>query len=555
MEAQSEKRYAPGECYDYQLLIKHILEMPRIYAPDQEIIYRDQVRLTYRDLNQRIQRLANALENLGVKRGDTVCVFDYDSHRYLECFFGVPMMGAVLHMQNWRLSPEQILYTMNHAEDRIVLIHTDFVSQLEPLWDKLTTVKKLILLTDQGQKPVSTLPFDAEYEKMLDDAEPSYDFPDFDEHTKATTFYTTGTTGPPKGVYFSHRQLVLHTQSGLISQGAFESVCRFRSNDVYMPLTPMFHVHAWGVPYGATLMGTKQVYPGRYEPEMILKLIETEKVTYSHCVPTVLQMVLSHPAAAKTDLSRWKVIIGGARLNKGLALAAMEKGIQIYASYGMSETCPLTCRANLKYWMLGKPQEDLVDTLIMTGLPAPFVYVRLFDAAGREVPNDGAATGEVCVRSPWLTQTYFKDPERTKELWMDGWLHTGDIGYINPDGYLQVTDRIKDVIKTGGEWISSLDLENLLSQHEAVLESAAIGIPDAKWGERPMMLVVLKPGFKGKVSETDLRQFLLEGARGGKIPKYGVPDRVQIVEALPKTSVGKINKLELRKIYDGKASN
>ncbi|MRR16861.1 MAG: fatty acid--CoA ligase [Deltaproteobacteria bacterium] len=546
---EKSKAYAPGESYDYQLLIKHILESPRVYAPDQEILYRDKVRLTYRDLFDRIQRLANALANLGVEFGDTVCMFDYDSHRYLECFLGVPMMGAVLHTQNWRLSPEQILFTMNHAEDKVVLVHADFLSLLEPLWKKLTTVKKFILITEGGPGPASEIPFDAEYETMLGAASPIYDFPDFDERTKATTFYTTGTTGLPKGVYFSHRQLVLHTQAGVISQGAFESVCRFRSNDVYMPLTPMFHVHAWGVPYGATLMGTKQVYPGRYEPEMIIKLVETERITYSHCVPTVLQMVLNHPAAAKADLSRWKVIIGGARLNKGLALAAMEKGIQIYASYGMSETCPLTCRANLKHGMLGKPPAEVIDNLIMTGLPAPFVYVRLFDAAGREVLQDGVSTGEVCVRSPWLTETYFKDPDRTKELWKDGWLHTGDIGYINPDGYLQVTDRIKDVIKTGGEWISSLDLENLLSQHEAVLESAAIGVPDAKWGERPVMLAVLKPAFIDKIREIDLRQFLLLGAQSGKIPKYGVPDRVQIVATLPKTSVGKINKIELRKTY------
>lgn len=549
MDAGNSEIYAPGECYDYQLLIKHILESPRVYSPGQDILYRDQVRMTYCDFFRRIGRLANALTKLGVGFGDTVCMFDYDSHRYLESFFAVPMMGAVLHTQNWRLSPEQILYTMNHAEDKVVLIHADFVSLLEPLWNKLTSVKKIILIMDDGRKPASAIPFDGNYEDLLAEADPVYHFPDFDERTKATTFYTTGTTGLPKGVYFSHRQLVLHTQSGLISQGAFESFCRFRSNDVYMPLTPMFHVHAWGVPYGATLMGTKQVYPGRYEPEMIVKLVETEKVTYSHCVPTVLQMVLNHPSAAKADLSRWKVIIGGARLNKGLALAAMEKGIQIYASYGMSETCPLTSRANLKYWMLGRPQEELVDTLIMTGLPAPFVYIRLFDPEGREVPGDGVSTGEVCVRSPWLTETYFKDPERTKELWRDGWLHTGDIGTINPEGYLQVTDRIKDVIKTGGEWISSLDLENLLSQHEAVLESAAIGIPDAKWGERPMMLVVLKPAFKDRVAEADLCRFLLLAAQNGIIPKYGVPDKVQIVEVLPKTSVGKINKIELRKLY------
>ncbi len=549
MNAKNSKTYVAGECYDYQLLIKHLLESPRAYSPDQEILYRDQFRMTYLDLFARIQRLANALEKLGIEFGDTVCIFDYDSHRYLECFLGVPMMGAVLHTQNWRLSPEQILYTMNHAEDKVVLIHADFLSLLEPLWKKLTSVKKFILITDDGKKPDSPIPFDGEYEDLLAAAAPVYDFPDFDERTKATTFYTTGTTGLPKGVYFSHRQLVLHTQSGLISQGAFESVCRFRSNDVYMPLTPMFHVHAWGVPYGATLMGTRQVYPGRYEPEMIVKLVETEKVTYSHCVPTVLQMVLNSPAAARADLSRWKVIIGGARLNKGLAQAAMKKGIQVYASYGMSETCPLTCRANLKTKMLGKPQEELVDTLIMTGLPAPFVYVRLFDPEGHEVRGDGVSTGEVCVRSPWLTETYFKDPERTRELWCDGWLHTGDIGTINSEGYLQVTDRIKDVIKTGGEWISSLDLENLLSQHEAVLESAAIGIPDAKWGERPMMLAVLKPSYSGKVSEADLLQFLREGAQNGKIPKYGVPDSVRIVEALPRTSVGKINKIAIRKDY------
>lgn len=549
MPPANSKTYAPGECYDYQLLIKHLLESPRIFAPDQEILYRDRFRMTYRDLFARLRRLANVLAGLGVAFGDTVCMFDYDSHRYLESFLGVPMMGAVLHTQNWRLSPEQILYTMNHAEDKVVLVHADFVPLLEPLWRKLTTVKKFILLADDSQKPASTIPFAGEYESLLAAADPEYDFPDFDERTKATTFYTTGTTGLPKGVHFSHRQIVLHTQSGVIIQGAFESVCRFRSNDVYMPLTPMFHVHAWGVPYGATLLGAKQVYPGRYEPETILRLVETERVTYSHCVPTVLQMILNHPAAAKADLSHWKVVVGGARLNKGLAEAAVKKGIEIYASYGMSETCPLACRANLKTPMLGKPMEEVLDYLIMTGLPAPFVYVRLFDKEGREVPSDGSSPGEVCIRSPWLTENYFKDPERTRDLWRGGWLHTGDIGVMNAEGYLQVTDRIKDVIKTGGEWISSLDLENLLSQHEAVLESAAIGVSDAKWGERPLMLAVLKSAHAGSVGEAELRQFLVEAAQQGKIPKYGVPDKVRIVGTLPKTSVGKINKIALRKEY------
>ena len=345
-------------------------------APDQEIVYRDKVRLTYRELRERINRLAGGLEKLGVGPGDTVCVFDYDSHRYLECFFAVPMMGAVLHTQNWRLSPEQILFTMNHAEDKVVLIHTDFLPILEQIWDKLTTVKKVILLTDSGPQTSAIVPFDGEYEAMLAEAPSFYDFPDFDERTRATTFYTTGTTGLPKGVYFSHRQLVLHMQASLISNGSLESVSRFRSRDVYMPLTPMFHVHAWGMPYGATFLGVKQVYPGKYEPDMILKLIQTEKVTYSHCVPTVLQMILNAATARKADLSTWKVIIGGARLTKGLALDAMAKGVQIYASYGMSETCPLLSRANLKSWMLDKPKEEMVDTLIKTGLARAFRLYR-----------------------------------------------------------------------------------------------------------------------------------------------------------------------------------
>ncbi len=545
-----KKAYAPGESYNYQLLIKHILEMPRFYAPNQEIVYRDKVRFTYTTLFERINRLAGGLEKLGVGKGDTICVFDYDSHRYLECFFAIPMMGAVLHTQNWRLSPEQILFTMNHAEDKVVLIHTDFLPLLEAVWDKLTTVKKVILISDDVQKPASKIPFDAEYEEMLAGAPASYDFPDFDENTRATTFYTTGTTGLPKGVYFSHRQLVLHTQAQLIAGGTVDSIARFRSTDVYMPITPMFHVHAWGVPYAATMMGVKQVYPGRYEPEMLLKLILTERVTYSHCVPTIIQMLVSSPVAKKLDLSFWKVIIGGARLTKGLALAAMELGIQIYAGYGMSETCPLLSTSNLKPSMLNQPREELVDTLIMTGLPGPFVYIRLFDPMGREVPHDGVSTGEVCVRAPWLTESYYNDAERAKDLWIDGWLHTGDIGYINKEGYLQVTDRIKDVIKTGGEWISSLDLENILSQHESVMEGAAIGIPDAKWGERPFMVAVLKPEFKTTTTGNDLRQFLVQSAEAGKIPKYGVPDRVELVDAIPKTSVGKINKIELRKSYN-----
>jgi fatty-acyl-CoA synthase len=545
----AKKVYEAGESYKYQLLIKHILETPLFFAPDQEIIYRDKVRLTYRKVNERIHRLANGLEKLGVRKGDVVCVFDYDSHRYLECFFAIPMMGAVLHTQNWRLSPEQILYTMNHAEDKIVLIHKDFLPLLEAIRDKLTTVKKVILIADDGDKPASKIAFDGEYEELLAGSADSYDFPDFDEYTRATTFYTTGTTGLPKGVFFSHRQLVLHAQALLLVTGCYDTPGRFRSTDVYMPLTPMFHVHAWGVPYAATMLGVKQVYPGRYEPEMLLRLILTEKVTLSHCVPTIIQMLVGSPVAKKFDLSKWKVIIGGASLSKGLALAAMNMGIEIYAAYGMSETCPLLTIVSLKPHMLADPKEKQVDTLIKTGLPAPLVYARLMGPSGQLLPHDGETTGELVVRAPWLTESYFKDPERSKELWRDGWLHTGDVAYIDKEGYVQITDRIKDVIKTGGEWISSLELENLISQHEAVLEAAAIGIPDAKWGERPFIVAVIKPDYKGKVTEEEVRSFLMKFADEGRIPKYGVPDKILFVDAIPKTSVGKISKVELRKAY------
>lgn len=545
---EEKKAYMPGESYNYQLLIKHILESARFLSPDQEIVYRDKMRYNYVTLIERIHKLAGALESLGVRRGDTVCVFDYDSHRYLECYFAIPMMGAVLHTQNWRLSPEQILYTMNHAEDKVVIIHTDFLPTLEAIWDKLTTVKKVILISEGEQKPLTKIHLDGEYEHILADKPPVYDFPDFDENTRASTFYTTGTTGLPKGVYFSHRQLVLQCLIQHTATGAYDSPVRFRSQDVYMPLTPMFHVHAWGYPYAATLLGMKQVYPGRYEPKALINLILKERVTFSHCVPTILQMMLN-ALPRDVDISFWNVVIGGALLTKGLALAAMERGINIMAGYGMSETCPLLTTANLKPRMLNQPPAKQVDTLIKTGLPAPFVYIRLFDPSGNFVPHDGVSTGEICLRSPLLTQGYHNDPDRTKELWTNGWLHTGDIGYIDPEGYLQVTDRIKDVIKTGGEWISSLELEDLLSRHAAVAEAAAIGVADAKWGERPLMIAVLQPEYNNKVSGEELRQFLIKESEAGKIPKYGIPDRVEIVDALPKTSVGKTNKIELRKLY------
>ena len=545
----TEKVFQPGEHYEYPLIIKKLLNTPLIYAPDQEIVYRDKLRYTYRDLNERIHRLANGLKKRGIAAGDTVAVFDYDSNRFLEAFFAIPMMGAVLQMVNWRLSAEQIQYTVNHAEAKLVIINSDFLPILENIREKLTNVKTIVVIAEHGSVPETSLNIDATYEDMLSDAAPAYDFPDLDENTKATTFYTTGTTGDPKGVHFTHRQLVLHTLSVAVALGSYENIGRFRSDDVYMPITPMFHVHAWGLPYVATLLGVKQVYPGKYEPEMLLKLIVGENVTFSHCVPTVLQMIATSPAAKQYDLSRWKVVIGGAKFSKGQAKAAKDIGITAYTGYGMSETCPIISLSLPQKHMADWDEDRLLDVVIKTGLPIPLVEFEVMDADGQPLPHDGMSAGEVVFRTPWLTKSYFKAPDKSKELWQAGWLHSGDVGHINEDGYLQITDRVKDVIKSGGEWVSSLDLENMLSQHEAVLESAAIGIPDEKWGERPMMIVVIKPDFTGSITADDLKQHMKKGAAEGKLPKYGVPDRYEFVDEIAKTSVGKLDKKLMRREY------
>ncbi len=537
--------------YSSPLLIKSILRTPLIYSPDQEIVYRDLHRFTYRDLERRVHKLANMLTELGVKPGDTVAVMDWDSHRYLECFFAIPMMGAIMHTINIRLSPEQLIYTINHAEDDVILVNEEFLPLVEAVKDKFSTVKKIVLLTDNKDKPQTTVPLDGEYEELCAKAPDSYDFPDFDENTQATVFYTTGTTGLPKGVFFSHRQIVLHTYAILTASTAYNSQSDLNSGDIYMPMTPMFHVHAWGIPYAMTLLGAKQIYPGRYEPEMLLKLVVTEKVTFSHCVPTIMHMLVSSPAVKQINLSGWKVIIGGSALPKGLCKAALDMGINIYTAYGMSETCPLLTMAILKPHMLEWSQEEQVKIRCRTGLPAPNVQLQIWDPEGNALPHDGKTTGEVVVRAPWLTQGYLKDPDQSETLWQGGWLHTGDIGFVDEEGYLQITDRLKDVIKTGGEWLSSLTLEDIISQHQSVSESAVIGMPDEKWGERPLALIVLKEDFKGKTTEQDIQDHCMKFVDSGEIPKYGVPGNIRFVDEIAKTSVGKLNKKELRKQFSG----
>lgn len=535
-----------ASAYAYPLLIKQLLLTPLATVPEQEITYQGRVRHTYRTLAERIARLAGGLQALGVEAGHTVAMMDWDSHRYLECFFAVPMMGAVLQTVNVRLSPEQILYTLNHARAEVLLVNAEFFPILEQIAPRLESVRRFVFFGDEPELPAAPLAMDAEYEAMLAAAPAEFDFPDFDENAQATTFYTTGTTGDPKGVYFSHRQLVLHTLGCAAALGGAHRQGHVHREDVYMPITPMFHVHAWGFPYLATMLGMKQVYPGRYQPDLICRLIAEEKVSFSHCVPTILHMILGHPQAKHTDFTGWKVLIGGSALPEAMAAAAQKRGIDLFTGYGMSETCPVLSMAHLDRADLDASPDAQAVIRAKTGRPLPLVDLRIVDPQMRDVAHDGKATGEVVVRAPWLTQGYVGAAEASAALWAGGYLHTADIGNIDARGYLKVTDRIKDVIKTGGEWTSSLQLEDIIAKHEAVHEVAVIGVPDEKWGERPLALVLLKPEHVGQITENALRHYAAHAIEAAGISRYGVLLQVSFVKILVKTSVGKMNKRLMR---------
>lgn len=536
---------AAPSAYAYPLLIKQLLHTPFVQAPDQEIVYRGQVRMTYTTLRERIARLANGLSQLGARHGSTVAVMDWDSHRYLECYFAIPMMGAVLQTVNVRLSQAEIAYTINHAGAEILFVHTDFLPVVEAIKDQLETVRTFVWIDEEGSEVAThSIPFSTRYEAMLAASPDHYAFPDFDENTRATTFYTTGTTGLPKGVYFSHRQLVLHTLAVMAALSSPESGQRFHRGDVYMPLTPMFHVHAWGMPYIATMLGVKQVYPGRYVPDRLVQLLRDEGVTFSHCVSTILHMLLSCAEAKSANFSKWKVIIGGGALTHGLARAALDRGIDVFAGYGMSETCPVLSLAQLRPGAEALDEDEQLRLRCKTGLPIPLVDLRIVNEDMEEVAHDGKAYGEVVVRAPWLTQGYLNNPEASADLWAGGYLHTQDIASLEPTGCLQITDRIKDVIKSGGEWISSLEIESLISMYPGVAEVAVIGIGDEKWGERPVALVVINEG--AAITEDNIKRHVLTFTESGRISKYAVPQIVKFVDGLQKTSVGKINKKWLR---------
>ncbi len=519
--------------YAYPLIIKQLLINPLRQHANQQIVYRGTTRLTYAEFGQRVARLGSALTRLGIKPGDTVAVMDWDSHRYLECFFAIPMLGCVLQTVNIRLSPEQILYTLNHAGASVILCNTEFLPLLQAILPKLTTAKTFICIDEASNTP-SGLNWSGEYESLLAQADPTHAFPDFDENTKATTFYTTGTTGLPKGVFYSHRQIVLHT---LTVMGTFP----FAFTDVYMPITPMFHVHAWGNPYAATARGIKQVYPGRYAPDLLVKLFVEEKVTFSHCVPTIIQMFLN--AAEGVNLNGWRLVIGGSALPRTLAKTLLDRGVDVVAGYGMSETGPMATLATITPDIADGGELEL-NYRCQAGRPVALVDVQIIDAEGRQLPHDGTATGEVVMRSPWLTQGYLDNPAGTAALWEGGWLHTGDIGSIDHRGFLHITDRIKDVVKTGGEWVSSLELEDIIAEHPSVAEVAVIGVKDARWGERPVAIIALKPG--AEPDPTAIKSLINRRVEAGAISKYAIPERIEFVDTIAKTSVGKLDKKQLR---------
>jgi len=534
---------------EFSLLIKGLLNGPLQHAPQQQIISDGLSSYSYVEFIERLNRFGQLLERFGVGQGDVVAIMDWDTHRYLESFFAVPMLGATLHTVNIRLSPSQIAYTIDHAEDDVILFHVDFLPLLEDVMPQVKRDVRLIIMRDSPdiEMPQTMLQIEAIFDELFLNTDPYFSFPDFDENIRATTFYTTGTTGDPKAVAYSHRQLVLHTMGILATLGPMSASNRFHNRDVYMPITPMFHVHAWGFPYAATMLGLKQIYPGRYVPNRLMELVSEHKVTFSHCVPTILHMLLDCDATASADLSNWKVIIGGSALPRGLAERALARGINLFSAYGLSETCPFLTVAHLD-----PNDEGRIDARLKTGQPAAMVEIRVVDEAMNDVPRDGKTVGEIVARAPWLTKAYLKDQAATAALWHGGYMHTGDVGRFDEEGSLIITDRVKDVIKSGGEWVSSLTLENIASTVPGVAEVAAIGIPDPLWGERPILLVVQDNPNKPAASDQKnaiqkmIKMAFKEASDAGVISKWAAPDRIDMVDEIAKTSVGKIDKKRLR---------
>lgn len=534
------------------LLLSSFIKRAEQFFPNKLIISRtgeDTIhRITYREFAKRTRKLSDALTKLGMTHGTKVGTFGWNHHRHLEAYFGVPSAGAILHMVNIRLSPEHIAYVINHAEDEILLVDDTLFPHLEKLAPFLKTVKHYVIMGDSRDVPETSLVNVHSYEALLDAASDSFAYPeDLDENTPAGMCYTSATTGNPKGVVYTHRGIVLHSYAlGLAD------AMGLRESDVVMPVVPMFHVNAWGMPFASVFFGATQVLPGPgFDPHLLLDLIEQEKVTITAGVPTIWLAVLKVQEQQPRDLSSVRgIVCGGSASPKGLIRAFEEKlGVPFYVGYGMTETSPLVSLSVYTSGMEELTMDERIDIRALQGLIMPGLEVKVVNEDG-EVPWDGKTMGELAVRGPWIASEYYKD-DRTAEAFKDGWLYTGDIAVMMEFGYLKLMDRTKDLIKSGGEWISSVDLENALMTHEDVFEAAVIAIPHEQWQERPLACVVLK---EGRQADDAMKQQLLAYLEG-QFAKWWVPEDVVFLDEVPKTSVGKFLKTALREQLKGHELN
>lgn len=530
--------YMPSS--DYQLTIGAMLRTAIKRAPTQIISYKG-VNYTYSEFYERVKRLASSLVRLGVKKGDVVAVIDWDTNRYLEAYYAIPMAGAILHTVNIRYPPELIFYSMEHAGDSYVIVRDEFAPLLERNKAAFNFISGWIVYSENGTVKSELEPV-YNYDDLVSASEEE-NLPDIDEDEVATTFYTSGTTGMPKGVSFTHRQIVLHTLATAVSFNEFP--LEVTSKDVLMSLVPMFHVHSWGLPYTALMKGMKYVLPGRYDYPELVKLMAKEKVTFSAMVPTILQFILSVPDL-KEQLSGQdlRVVIGGSALSEGLAERARSAGIKVSSGYGLSETAPVLTLATFNSQVLEMKEEEKLKYTLKTGLPIAMVELRIIDSHGKDVPKDGKSIGEIVARAPWLTRAYNKDKTSTEKLWAQGWLHTGDLGVMDEQGYISLVDREKDAVKSGGEFIPSLVLEDVISTCKGIKESAVVAKSDSKWGERPVAFYT----GDSDLTEDEIKAHLKAYVEVGRIAEFWIPDEFRRVEEFQKTSTGKIDKKLLKEL-------
>jgi fatty-acyl-CoA synthase len=526
---------------DSPLTRPHIfLRVERLF-PDTEIVTArptGRERISYGDWAARTRRLGGVLNDLGISPDGRVATFSWNTARHLELYFAAPCTGRVLHTLNLRLFPEQITYIVNHAEDEVIFVDKTVAGLLWPLLPTFETVRHIVVVDDGGPFDTSEVPDGLElhdYEALLEAASP-VEFHVEDEGLAASMCYTSGTTGNPKGVVYSHRSTMLHTKAAMFADG-FGA----RESDRILPVVPMFHANAWGLAHAAVAVGADLIMPGpNLAPEPLAELIESEKVTVAAGVPTIWMGVL--PALKGRDTSALRVIpCGGSAVPKALSEAFREQlGLPIYQAWGMTETSPVATVGEIKSKLRGLPEEELADIRAMQGLPLFGVELRVLSQEdGSSVPWDGESRGELQAAGPWIAKTYYNDDRSSESFTSDGWLRTGDVATVNPDGYIRLVDRTKDVVKSGGEWISSVELENEIMAHPAVAEAAVIGVAHPKWQERPLACVVLKEGESA--TKEDILEFL-----DGRVAKWWLPDDIVFIDEVPKTSVGKFSKKDLR---------